>query len=208
MALHRLFATLFLALALAAPALAADWGKDYVEISPPQPVDTRGKVEVIEFFYYGCPHCARLEPELKAWARKLPGHVVLKRQPVAFNDSWLPLTRAYYALEAVGLLNKLHEPAFRALHDERINLADPKTFFDWAASKGADRAKLAAAYSSFSVETQAKRAQQIHGRYKIEGVPAFVVNGKYQTSASLTGSNKKLFETLDELIKQEHGARR
>lgn len=208
MTLQRLFTAICLSLLLATPALAAEWGRDYVELSPPQPVEARGKVEVIEFFYYGCPHCARLEPELKAWAKRLPPYVVLKRQPVAFNDNWLPLTRAYYALEALGQVERLHEAVFAAIHDQGINLADANTFFDWAAKKGVDRAQLAAAYNSFSVSAKALRAKEIAGRYKIDGVPAFVVNGRYQTSAGLTGGNRKLFETLDALIAQEHGARR
>lgn len=185
---------------LLSPAQAADWGKDYVELSPHQPVETKGKVEVLTFFWYRCPHCADLEPELEAWAKKLPGDVVLKRQPAVLSDSWLPLTRAYYALEALGLVDKLHAAAFRAIHQERIDLNNPDIFFDWAARQGVDRKKLANAYNSFAVNAKAARAKQMTSRYKITGVPALVINGKYQTSAYLTGGHKKLFETLDDLI--------
>ncbi|MCX7672464.1 MAG: thiol:disulfide interchange protein DsbA/DsbL [Thiobacillaceae bacterium] len=197
----------FLLPLLLLPAQAAEWGKDYVELSPAQPVDVpRGKVEVIEFFWYRCPHCAELEPELEEWAKRLPPYVVLRRQPAVLGEGWVPLTRAYYALEAVGAL-RLHGEVFRAIHRERIDLNDPETFFDWAAARGVDRKKLAEAYHSFAVSTKVARAKQLSARYKVNGVPAFVVNGKYQTSAYLTGSHKALFRVLDALIAQEHGKR-
>ncbi len=190
------------------PAIqAAEWGRDYVEITPAQPVEApRGKVEVIEFFWYRCPHCAELEPALEAWAKGLPGDVLLRRQPAVLNDGWLPLTRAYYALEAVGAL-KLHAAVFTAIHRDRIDLNDPETFFDWAAARGVDRKRLAEAYHSFSVNAKAARAKQLTARYRITGVPAFVVNGKYQTSAYLTGGHRELFQVLDALIGQERGKR-
>jgi thiol:disulfide interchange protein DsbA len=205
--LASLAATLFLCLALP-PAHAAEWGKDYVELTPAQPVEApRGKVEVIEFFWYRCPHCADLEPELEAWAKRQPGHVLIRRQPAVLNDGWLPLTRAYYALEAVGQLDRLHGAVFTAIHRDRIDLNDPNTFFDWAAARGVDRKKLVEAYNSFSVNAKAARAKQLSVKYKITGVPAFVVNGKYLTSAYLTGGNKELFKVLDALIEQEKGKR-
>ncbi|MCU0842177.1 MAG: thiol:disulfide interchange protein DsbA/DsbL [Thiobacillaceae bacterium] len=185
---------------------AAEWGRDYVELSPPQPVESRGKIEVLEFFWYRCPHCAQIEGELAEWVKKLPRDVVFKRQPAVLSDGWMPLTRAYYALEAVGALDRLHAEALRAIHEQHIDLNDPNTFFDWAAGKGVDRKKIADAYNSFSVNAKAGRAKQMTSRYKITGVPAFVVNGKYQTSAYLTGGNKRLFETLDALIAQERKA--
>lgn len=196
------------ALGLISSAQAAEWGKDYVEITPAQPVEApRGKVEVIEFFWYRCPHCADLEPELEAWIKRQPAHVVVRRQPAVLSDSWLPLARVYYALEAVGQVERLHAEVFKAIHRERIDLNDPNTFFDWAAARGVDRRKLAEAYNSFSVNAKAARAKQLTARYKISGVPAFVVNGKYQTSASLTGGHKELFRVLDTLIEEERGRR-
>jgi len=197
-----------LILGLISPAQAAEWGKDYVEIMPAQPVEVpRGKVEVIEFFWYRCPHCADLEPELENWIKRQPAYVVVRRQPAVLNDGWLPLTRAYYALEAVGQVERLHAEVFKSIHRERIDLNDPNTFFEWAAARGVDRKKLAEAYNSFSVSAKAARAKQLSARYKISGVPAFVVNGKYQTSAYLTGGHKELFKVLDELIEQERGRR-
>jgi thiol:disulfide interchange protein DsbA len=196
-------ACLSLGLGLAAlPALAVEAGKDYVEI-PPQPVETRTKVEVIEFFWYRCPHCAQLEPDLQAWLKKLPRNVQFKRQPAALNDGWLPLTRAYFALEALGLVDKLHAQVFHAIHDQGIDLNDPDTFFEWAEGKGVNRKRLENAYKSFAVATKASRAKQVAQSYRLSGVPAFVVNGRYVTSAYITGGHPQLFAALDGLIARE-----
>ncbi len=203
-----MIAPLALALLLAsAPAAALEWGKDYVEV-PAQPTSVkRGQVEVLEFFWYRCPHCFHLEPELNAWLKTLPKNVVFKRVPGVLNDSWMPLARAYYALEAAGLLDKLHDDVFHAIHVEGMDLNPPNVFLDWAVTKGADRKKLAAAYNSFAVETKSMRAQQLTHAFKLSGVPGFVVNGKYTTSAYLTGGNPRTFKVLDELIAAESKAK-
>ena len=177
-----LAATLTLALP---PARAAEWGKDYVELGQAQKTDVKkGQVEVLEFFWYRCPHCYELEPELNAWARKLPKDVVLKKMPGVLQPAWMPLARAFYALEAVGMLEKLHGEVFSAIHAQGNDLSQPERFFDWAATKGVDRKQLAEAYNSFAVNTRALRAQQQTAAYKLNGVPA-------------------MFRTLDELIAQE-----
>jgi thiol:disulfide interchange protein DsbA len=205
--MNKLIATLSLALPLlfAVPAAqAVDAGIDYALVSPPQRTDVKaGQVEVLEFFWYRCPHCYQLEPELNAWARKLPKNVVLKRVPGVLSDSWLPLTRAYYALEALGLVDQLHEQVFKAIHSQGMDLNSPDNFFDWAVTKGVDRAKLAAAYNSFGVNSKAMRAKQMTQAYKLTGVPGFAVNGKYTTSTYMTGSHAKLFDALDALIDME-----
>ncbi len=189
------------------PALALDWGKDYVEV-PAQPTSVQqDQVEVLEFFWYRCPHCFHLEPELKTWTGTLPKNVVFKQVPSILSESWVPLARAFYALEAVGLQEKLHDEVFHALHVQGINLNPPAAFLDWAAQKGADRKKLAQAYSSPEVHAKLLRALQLTRDFKLNGVPAFVVNGKYSTSAYLTGSNSQTFKVLDELITMESKAR-
>lgn len=193
-----------LVLSLTAPlAVAAEAGKDYVVLSPTQPTDSRSKIEVIEFFAYTCPHCFELEPELNAWAKKLPRNVVLKRQPVIFSDSWEPMARAYFALEALGALGKLHGDVFNALHVEDLKLTDAEAFFDWGAKRGLNRAKLKAAYQSFATGAKISRAKQLQQAYKINGVPALAVNGKYLTTGSMTGSNEKTLQVAGELIRQE-----
>lgn len=189
-----------------APAAgAAEAGKDYTVLSPAQPTAGKGKVEVVEFFAYTCPHCFDLEPELEAWARKLPKNVVLKRQPVIFSDDWEPMARAYFALEALGVADKLHADVFNAVHIQDKNLSHPEDFFDWGAKQGLDRAKLKAAFESFSTGTKVARAKQLQRAYKINGVPTLAVNGKYVTSASMTGSNANTLKAVNELIRMESG---
>ena len=186
------------------PAHAIETANDYLEVSPAQPTSVKkGQVEVVEFFWYRCPHCFELEGELNAWARKLPNDVVLKRVPGILNPGWASLARAFYALEAIGMREKLHDEVFNAIHVQGQDLNDPERFFDWAVTKGIDRKKIADAYNSFSVNTQVMRAQQMTAGYKINGVPAFAVNGRYVTSAYLTGSVPAMFKTLDTLIAQE-----
>lgn len=205
--MNRLFVALTLVAALALgqnAALALESGKDYLEISPVQKTDVKkGQVEVLEFFWYRCPHCFDLEPELNAWTKKLPRDVVVKKVPGILNPSWAALARAYYALEAVGMLEKLHGDVFNAIHVQGMDLNPPERFFDWAVTKGVDRKKLSDAYNSFAVNTKVMRAQQLTGAYKLNGVPAFAVNGKFVTSAYMTGGTPTLFKALDELIAQE-----
>lgn len=205
--MKRFFATLAMTAALVLaqhPAQAIETAGDYLEINPAQPTDVkRGQVEVVEFFWYRCPHCFELEPELNAWSKKLPKDVVIKRVPGILNPSWAALARAFYALEAVGMRERLHEDVFNAIHVQGMDLSEPERFFDWAVTKGVDRKKIADAYNSFSVNTQVMRAQQMTGAYKLNGVPAFAVNGKFVTSAYMTGSVPALFNTLDELIARE-----
>lgn len=205
--MKRLLALLATTFALALhPAQAAEWGKDYIELGQYQKPDVkRGQVEVLEFFWYGCPHCFELEPELNAWARKLPKDVVLKRVPgiLPQRPDWVPLARAFYALEAIGMDEKLHAELFNAIHVKGMDLNPPGRFIDWAVSKGVDRKKITDAYNDFTVNTKVMRAQQLTSAYKLNGVPAFAVNGKFVTSAYMTGSVPATFKTLDELIAQE-----
>lgn len=202
----RHLAGILLALSLgnhALPTQAAEAGLDYLELSSPRPTEAKGKVEIIEFFWYGCPHCYRLEPELQAWIKKLPKDVTVRRMPATLNDSWEPMTRAYYAMEALGLTDKLHAKLFEAIHANGLNPGKPEVFFDWAAKQGVDKAKLAQAYNSFSVNAQVMHSRQLVQEYKLTGVPAFAVAGRYVTSAYMTGSNPALFDTLDALIQGE-----
>jgi thiol:disulfide interchange protein DsbA len=193
-----------LCLTLAAPlALAAEAGKDYAAVAPAQPTDSKGKIEVVEFFAYTCPHCFELEPELAAWAKKLPRNVVLKRMPVIFNDSWEPMARAYFALDALGAVDKLHGEVFNAVHIQDKDLTHPEDFYDWGAKQGLDRAKLKAAYESFSTDTKVSRARQMQRAYKLAGVPSLAINGKYLTSPSMAGGYGKTLKVVSELIQKE-----
>lgn len=175
-------------------------GKEYLPLNPPQETESPGKVEVVEFFYYGCPHCFDLEPALKAWLAKKPDDVVFRRIPAIFRESWIPLTKTFYTLEALGMLDKLHDEVFKAVHVDKLNLSDEKLMADWAANHGIDRQKWVDTYNSFGIQNRVKRARQLTVAYGIQGTPSLVVNGKYLTSGSLAGSHAKSMEVVDQLV--------
>ncbi|ALD89332.1 thiol:disulfide interchange protein DsbA/DsbL [Cupriavidus gilardii] len=199
-----LFATLAAAagLMMASPAQAAPAeGKEYQVLKAAQPV-TAGKIEVTEFFWYGCPHCYDFEPEIEGWVKKQGKDVVFKRVPVAFRDDLLPHTRIYYALESMGKLEAMHGKVFSAIHAERKRLLDPNEIADLMAKNGIDRKAFLEAYNSFSVSTNTTRANKIADAYKIDGVPTIVIQGKYVTSPSIAGSKGAALQTMDYLVTQ------
>lgn len=183
--------------AVAAPPVA---GKDYTILQTPQPTSSgSGKVEVVEFFSYGCPHCSHLEPLLEAWQKKLPKDVVLKRVAVPWQGYY---QRLYLTLEAMGESERLNGQVFRAIHVENQLLKDEKTQTDWVAAHGVDRKKFADVYQSFAVVTGLNKGKQMTQDYKIEGIPALAIGGRYLTSASLpgTGSHEAALAVADQLI--------
>ena len=168
------------ALAISLPALAQTAGKDYTPISPAQPTDDPAKIEVLEFFSYGCPHCSDFHPLVSAWAAKQPGDVVFKRVPITFGRAaWANLAKLYYSLEATGDLARLDGEVFKAVHNDRLNLFEEKAIVDWVARKGVDQKKFTEAFNSFGVMSKVKRGDQLAQAYKIQGVPAMAVDGKY-----------------------------
>ncbi len=181
-------------------------GKDYVPVQPPQPTDSGGKIEVLEFFWYGCPHCNNLQPSLQAWLKRKPADVELKHIPAVFQDSWVPLTRAYYTIEAMGLVDKLHQEMFATLHRQRAQLRDANAIFDWAAAKGVDRKKFADTYNSFGVNGRTQRSIELTRKFDIPGTPALVIDGKYLTAPSMTlkadrtVDYDRFFQVVDGLI--------
>lgn len=209
MHLNKWLGLIGLSLALVAGSAAAQMraGKDYKPLANPQAVETGEKIEVIEFFWYGCPHCFDLEPFLKKWTAKLPKDVEFRRIPAIPTERWMPNARTFYTLEAMGLLERMHGEVFDAIHIDRVNLNDEKIQLDWMAKKGVDRAKFAEAWKSFSVQSKTKRAAQLTQAYDITGVPTLVVDGKYQTSVSMTGSPEGLMQTLDGLIAKARAER-
>ena len=168
------------ALTVAMPSSAQTAGKDYTPISPAQPTEDASKIEVIEFFSYGCPHCADFNPLLQAWVDKLPGDVVFRKVPITFGRAaWANIARLYYALKVTGDLDRLESDVFKAIHNDRINLFEEKSLLEWVAKKGVDQKKFAEAFNSFGVMSQVKRGDQMAQAYKIQGVPALAVDGKY-----------------------------
>jgi thiol:disulfide interchange protein DsbA len=196
-----------LALGLSASASAQlTPGKDYRVINPPQPTDSGNRVEVLEFFWYGCPHCNNLQPPLSAWLKKKPADVEFRRVPAVFADSWLPLTRAYYALDAMGMVGKLHHDVFAAVHEQKVRLSDEKVLFDWVAKHGIDRQKFIDTYNSFGVLSRGRNSIEMTKNYDIPGTPALTVDGKYLLAPSMTLKPdrsidyERFFSVLDQVI--------
>ncbi len=176
-------------------------GSDYYVLDKAAPVDAPpGKIEVVEFFWYRCPHCNVFEPALEAWIKKLPKDVVLRRVPVAFQDSFAPLQRLFYALEAMGLLPKLHAKVFTAIHVERLNLEKGDAIIDWVAQQGVDKAKFVEQFNSFSVNSKATKATQLQNGYRVEGVPALGVAGRFYTDGSIAKSMDRALQVVDALV--------
>jgi thiol:disulfide interchange protein DsbA len=187
---------MLLASTFAANASAAD----YALVSPPQPTEGNGKIEVIEFFWYGCPHCYHLEPLVNAWLKTKPDDVVFKRVPAYPSESWGELARVFYTVQALGLLPQLHEKIFDAIHKDHVNLNNKKIREQWFAQHGVDPAKYEQVSKSFTVATDLQRAKQMTINYKVDSVPRVVVNGKYYTEGGLAGSPERIFAVVDELI--------
>ncbi len=174
-------------------------GKGYVRLAQPVPVETGKKIEVIEFFSYGCNHCADLEPILQRWLPKLPPDVQFRRIPVVFNPSWENLARSYYTLEALGE-DKLSPDVFLAIHRSGANLADSKTFLDWAAAKGLDRKKVEDMYNSFTMSARLSKAKQSAQKFNVQSVPTLIVDGKFVTASDKIGGHANVPAALDTLI--------
>lgn len=201
-----LFSRLLAVTALAAASLfapvsqAQGTAQQYVAINPPLPSDTPGKIEVLEFFAYSCPHCAAMQPMVEDWAKTKPADVVLKQVPIAFNAGMKPLQQLYYTLAALDRLD-LNDKVFAAIHGERKRLFDKKAMGEWAAAQGVDRARFDAVFDSFSVQTQVERANQLAQAYRIEGTPSFAVGGKFMTSPVLAGNSyESAIKEIDRLI--------
>src|SRR6266705_836853 len=195
------FSGLFLAFAACAQGSPVE-GVDYIELKPPQAVESPGKVEVLKFFWYRCPHCYALEPDLEAWAKRFPRDVQVKRIPGILNDDWGIDARIFYTLEAIGELERLHRPLFDAIHQQggaRLRgEAFAKWTADWLAKQNVDTAKYDAAFHSFTVESKLRRAIQMGRGYRLEGVPTLTVQGRYLVIAST--SHKAMLATADFLI--------
>ena len=178
-------------------------GTHYVRLSQPVSAGPAGKIEVIEFFWYGCPHCNAFEPALDAWSKKLPADVSFHRVPVAFsNEPFVAHQRIFYALDSLGLLGAMHRKVFYAIHNDRSRLDKPADISAFMARNGVDAAKFMDAFDSFAVQAKAKQATLQAAAYKIDGVPALGLQGRYYTSGSLAGTNDKALAVADFLIQR------
>jgi thiol:disulfide interchange protein DsbA len=188
------------AAATCAPAWAQlTEGRDYRALTPSRPTSSPGKIEVVEFFSYACPHCRKLYPLVSAWAAKLPKDVLFKRVAVSYGrPPWVNLARAYYALDATGDLDRLDGALFHAIHDEHLNLFDEQAIAGWVGKQGGDAGKFADAYVSFGVNNQTVQADQLVEDYGIDGIPALEVNGRYVVISPTQAADEE--QTFRELL--------
>jgi len=181
-------------------ALAQTAGRDYKLLNPMQPTDNPGKIEVLEFFSYGCPHCSDFNPLLTQWAAKLPADVVLRKVPVSFGRAaWGNAARLFYALEVTGDLKRLEGDVFKAIHEQRTNLFDEKTIQKWVAERGVDTKKFNDTFASFGVQSKVRRGDQLAQAHRIEGVPTLIIDGRFQIA---TLAFEQQLTVADKLIEQ------
>jgi len=191
------------ALLVAAPLIAAAQGDGfkYSELKPTQPVSLEGKkIEVIEFFWYGCPHCYNLEPQLESWVKKLPPDVQFRRVPAVFNARWGHDAQIFYTFEAMGVLDKLHRPFFDAIHREGLRTDNKEALAQWLQKNGVDPKKFDETFKSFTVQSKTRRAVQITTAYGIDGTPAMAVHGRYTVSVEQGGSREGMLQTVSHLV--------
>jgi thiol:disulfide interchange protein DsbA len=207
---RRLFVKTLAASAAGAIALPA-WaqtpaeGREYSRLQAPQPTGAPGKVEVLEFFSYACPHCSSLEPELEAWAAKLPPSVALRRVPVPFLANVDTFQRTYYALESLGLVESMQLKIFQAVHAEHLRLERVEDVAALVGRNGGDAAKFVSVSKSFAVSASCSRAKKLTADYRIESVPSLAVQGQFITSPAQAGSNRAALVVTDFLIQKARG---
>ena len=167
----------------------------FIELNPPQPVETGDKIEVLEFFWYGCIHCYNLEPKIETWLKTLPKDVEFRRVPAIFNDRWAHDASIFYTFEALGLLEKLHRPFFDAIHRDRLRTDRAGELSAWLEKQGIDQKKFETTARSFGVQSKTKRAVRLTSAYKIDGTPAMAVHGRYTVPSS-----DAILDTVNRLV--------
>ena len=183
-------------IALPATAQQLKRDEDYREI-PQQPIETGERIEVIDFFFYGCQYCSELRPRLERWQQNKPADVVLRRVPVVRRDSWVPLAKTYFALEAMGAAERLHGAVYHSYHVEDLYMSQEKVIAEWAAKHGLDAEKFMAIYRSEETRQKVERARKLTIDYDIQGTPSLVVDGRYLTD----GSSAKTIDILDGMVR-------
>ena len=182
-------------------------GQHYQRINPSVPTAVgTDKVEVVELFWYGCPHCYSFEPYIEQWLAVKSDAAEFVRVPTTLNPSWTAHARTFYALELLGELNRMHAIMFQAIHDQRRRLRDLRSIAGFVAQQGVDKDKFIEAYKSLPVQTKVNRASQLSRAYGLDGVPAVVVNGKYRITASMAGGYGQMLEVIDYLVDKESSA--
>ncbi|MDD5299518.1 MAG: thiol:disulfide interchange protein DsbA/DsbL [Gallionella sp.] len=201
--LKNLFIAAILFISGAAVA-AVEQGKDY-KLIPPQPTSTK-KIEVLEFFFYGCSHCFHLHPHISTWEKTMPKDVELVYVPTIFRDSWEPMARTFYALESLGQQHQLHDALYKAWNVDNDVLGDEAKILDFVAPHGVDRAKFSAAYNSFSMQSKVTRAKQMIRSYGITGTPTLIVDGKYLITGLQPEETIRVLNEVIAMARKEHPA--
>jgi thiol:disulfide interchange protein DsbA len=214
---RREFSMAALSAAVAAPAMVGgvgaqvlkpQAGADFLTLDKRAAVEApAGKIEVVEFFWYNCPHCNAFEPALEAWIKRLPKDVHVRRVPVGFRDEFVPQQRLFYALEAMDLVDKLHAKVFAAIHAEKQVLSKGDAIADWVAKQGVDRAKFLERYNDFSIASKAGKATQLQNAYRVEGVPALGVAGRFYTDGTLARNMSRALQVVDFLVAEVRAGR-
>lgn len=181
-------------------------GVQYQRLSVPVKTSTDDKIEVVEVFWYGCPHCFRLEPMVEKWLETKPDNVKFVRIPAALGRAWEIHAKAFYVAKILGILDKVHRPLFDAIHVEGKRLNTPDQMAEFFAEYGVDKQTFDKVFNSFELETDYRRSQQLVREYGVTGVPTFIVDGKYLTTGSMAGSEEKIFDVVNYLIKKEENA--
>jgi thiol:disulfide interchange protein DsbA len=200
--IRRMLTTLVLLLASFATLSAHSQthaNRGYVDIQP-RATANESRVEVLEFFWYACPHCNRLNPHLSKWKADLPKEVEFRRVPALLDESWVPMGKLYYALETMGQLPRLHDAVFAAIHMDHTNLADKNRLETWIAKHGLNHEHFFKVYNSFGTQMKVNAARQLAQEYRISGVPTLIVDGRFASSPSAAGGNDALIGVLDHLV--------
>ena len=182
-------------------------GKTYVELTNPVPVSVPGKIEVVELFWYGCPHCYAFEPTINPWAEKLPSDVNFKRIPAMFGGPWDAHGQLFLTLEAMGVEHKVHNAVFDAIQKQGKRLTKPDEMADFVATQGVDKDKFLATFNSFAIQGQIKQAKELAQKYGVQGVPTMIVNGKYRFDLGTSGGPEQTLNVADQLIAKERAAK-
>ncbi|MGP1716813.1 MAG: thiol:disulfide interchange protein DsbA/DsbL [Methylophilus sp.] len=202
--MKKMLLSLMLLAGLTSTAALADpqAGDQFDQVAQQIATDQPAKIEVMEIFWYGCPHCYHMEQPLEAWVKKLPADVYFKRVPALPNASWAPMAKAYYAMQELGVLDKLHSQLFDAIHKSKtLNPADEAAAIDWVIKQGGlDKIKVEKAFKSFATTMQMNKAMQIFKSSGATGVPSLVIDGKYITGSSMAGGNDAALQTADFII--------
>ena len=186
---------------------AFDEGIDYELIEPAQPTDDPSRIEVVEIFWYGCPHCYHFEPTLETWVKSIPKDVDFYRLPAVFNDQWEVHARAYFTADILDVLEHSHGALFHALHGEKKNINTVGKLAAFYAAYGVDESLFKKTYNSFVVNTKVARTKEMVQRYGVTGVPAMVVEGKYLITGSMAKSYGNMLKIIDYLVEKERKAK-